>query len=82
MSSIILLGLSPVVLERQEDSFGEGIMSGLEASRSAVPMAPTEEESRKPGLERSIIYQRTGFTRKRVREAWRFDVQGSLRYRS
>jgi hypothetical protein len=42
-------------------------------------MAPTEEESRKPGLERSIMYQRTGFTRKRVREAWRAEVQGSLR---
>ena len=44
-----------------------------------MPIAPTEEESRKPGLERSIIYQRTGLTRKSVREAWREDVQGSLR---
>ena len=58
---------------------GDGIISGFEARRRAVPIAPTEEESRKPGLERSITYQRTGFTRKRVREAWRVEVQGSLR---
>ena len=56
-------------------------MSGLEARRRAVPMAPTLEESRKPGFERSIMYQRTGLTRKSVREAWRLEVQGSLRYK-
>ena len=44
-------------------------MSGFEARSKAVPMAPTEEESRNPGLERSIMYQRTGLTRKRVSEA-------------
>ena len=54
-------------------------MSGFEARSRAVPMAPTLEERRKPGFERSIMYQRTGFTRKSVREAWRVDVQGSLR---
>ena len=54
-------------------------MSEFEARRSAVPIAPTPEERRKPGLERSIMYQRTGFTRKSVREAWRVDAQGSLR---
>ena len=57
-------------------------MSGLLASRSAVPIAPTEDERRKPGFERSIMYQRTGFTRKSVREAWRLDAQGNLRYQS
>lgn len=58
---------------------GEGIMSGLEARRREVPTAPTEAERMKPGAERSIRYQRTGFTRKRVREAWRGVAQGSLR---
>ena len=48
---------------------GEGIMSGLEARSKAVPIAPTEAERRKPVLERSIMYQRTGLTRARVREA-------------
>jgi hypothetical protein len=61
------------------EAFGEGIMSGFEARSNAVPIAPTLEERRKPGFERSIMYQRTGFTRNSVREAWRVDVQGSLR---
>jgi hypothetical protein len=61
-----------------EEEAGEGIISGFEASRRAVPVAPTEAERMKPGLERSIIYQRTGLTRARVREAWRVDVQGNF----
>jgi hypothetical protein len=54
-------------------------MSGLESSKKKVPVAPTAEESRKPGFERSIMYHRTGLTRNRVRDTWRVDVQGSLR---
>jgi hypothetical protein len=54
-------------------------MSGVVARRSAVPVAPTAVERMKPGLERSIRYQRTGFTRASVRDAWRVDAQGSLR---
>lgn len=48
---------------------GLGIISGFEARRRAVPIAPTPEERRKPGFERSIMYHRTGLTRNRVREA-------------
>jgi len=51
------------------DEAGLGIMSGFETRRRAVPVAPTAEERMKPGLERSIMYQRTGLTRARVREA-------------
>jgi hypothetical protein len=58
---------------------GLGIMSGVVARRSAVPVAPTAVERMKPGLERSIRYQRTGFTRASVRDAWRVEAQGSLR---
>lgn len=58
---------------------GEGIMSGFEARRRAVPVAPTKDERRKPGLDRSMRYQRTGLTRASVREAWRVDAHGSLR---
>jgi hypothetical protein len=54
------------------------MISLLEARRRAVPVAPTAVERMKPGLERSIMYQRTGFTRARVREAWRVEVQGSF----
>ncbi len=54
---------------REVEDAGEGIMSGLEASRRAVPVAPTALERRKPGVERSTRYQRTGLTRARVREA-------------
>ncbi len=55
-------------------------MSGFEARRRAVPVAPTKAERRKPGTERSTRYQRAGLTRARVREAWRVEVQGSLRW--
>lgn len=58
---------------------GEGIMSGFEARRRAVPVAPTKAERRKPGLERSMRYHRTGLTRASVREAWRVDAHGNLR---
>ena len=36
-------------------------------------------ERRKPGLERSTRYHRTGLTRARVRDIWEVDCQGSLR---
>ncbi len=58
---------------------GEGIMSGFEARRSEVPTAPTDAERMNPGAERSIRYQRTGLTRKRVKEAWSGVAQGSFR---
>jgi hypothetical protein len=54
-------------------------MSGFEARRRAAPVIPTPVERMKPGLERSIRYQRAGLTRARVRDAWRVDAQGSLR---
>lgn len=44
-------------------------MSGLERRRRAVPVAPTAVERMKPGLDRSIMYHRTGLTRASVREA-------------
>lgn len=58
---------------------GEGIISGFEARRSAVPVRPTPKERTNPGFERSIKYQRTGLTRARVKDAWRDDAHGSLR---
>lgn len=58
---------------------GLAIMSGLEARRTAVPVAPTAVDRMKPGFDRSIIYQRTGLTRASVREACRVDVHGSFR---
>jgi len=53
-------------------------MSGFEARRRAVPVAPTTVESTNPILERSIIYQSTGLTKARVRDACNVEVQGSL----
>ena len=55
-------------------------MSGLDSSSNADPKDPTKTESTKPGLDRSIIYQRTGFTRANVSEACKFEVQGSFLY--
>lgn len=54
-------------------------MSGFEARTRAVPVKPTPVERIKPGLDRSMRYQRTGLTRASVREAWRVDAHGSLR---
>ena len=54
-------------------------MLGFTPSRTAVPARPTMVERMKPGLERSIMYQRTGLTRASVNETWRVDCQGSLR---
>jgi len=71
------MGCCWVVTFRGEDA-GEGNISGLDTRRSAVPVAPTAVERIKPGLDRSIIYHRTGLTRARVREACRVDVQGSF----
>ena len=61
---------------------GEGIMSGFEARRRAVPVRPTPVERMKPGLERSTRYQRTGLTRASVRDACSVEAQGSLRYKN
>lgn len=58
---------------------GLGIISGVTMKWSKVPVTPTAVERRRPGLERSIRYQRTGFTNARVRDAWRVEDQGSLR---
>jgi hypothetical protein len=44
-------------------------MSGFEASNNAVPVAPTAEERKNPGFERSIRYHSTGLTRKSVNDA-------------
>jgi hypothetical protein len=59
---------------------GEGIISGFETRRRAVPVAPTAVERMKPGFERSTRYQRTGLTSARVREACRVDVHGNFLY--
>jgi hypothetical protein len=57
---------------------GEGIISGFETRRRAVPVAPTAVLRMKPGFERSTRYQRTGLTSARVSEACRVDVQGNF----
>jgi len=59
----------PFLLDALEGEAGDGIMSGFEARRRAVPVAPTAVDKRKPGVERSIRNQRTGFTRASVRDA-------------
>jgi len=56
-------------------------MSEFETRRRAVPVAPTAVERMNPGFERSMRYQRTGFTRARVSEAWRVDAHGSFRWK-
>jgi len=61
-----------------EEAAGEGIISGLDNKSAADPKDPTKTESTNPGLERSMIYHRTGFTNAKVREACRVDVQGSF----
>lgn len=71
-----------VEFTRREDvaEAGEGIISGFEASKRAVPVAPTALDNRKPDLERSTRYHRAGLTSARVREACIVDAQGSLRW--
>lgn len=58
---------------------GLAIISGFDARRRAVPVAPTAVERMKPGFERSIIYHNTGLTKASVREACRVEVHGSFR---
>ncbi len=65
----------------EEERRGEGTISGFRLRRTEVPRRPTAAERRKPGLERSTRYQRTGLTRARVRETWRVEAQGSLRWK-
>jgi len=74
---LLFPGYGYLEVELEADA-GDGIMSGLETSSNAVPVAPTAVERMKPGFERSIRYQRTGLTSARVREAWRVEVQGSF----
>lgn len=47
---------------------GIGTKSGLMNSNRRVPTMPTAEESAKPGFDRSIRYQSTGFATARVIE--------------
>ncbi len=63
-----------------EVNAGEGTISGLIPKSTAVPVMPTKAESKKPALDRSIRYHRTGFTSDNVSETWRVDCQGSFRY--
>ncbi len=65
---------------RGDGAAGEGTISGFTPKAIAVPARPTSIERRKPGLERSTRYQRTGLTRARVKETWEVDCHGSLRY--
>jgi hypothetical protein len=64
-------GREPVALlgGKGADIAGEGIISGFKLRSTVVPSTPTAADRRKPGLERSTRYQRTGFTRASVREA-------------
>lgn len=44
-----------------------------------MPTTLMDVERRKPGLERSTRYQRTGLTSSRVRETCRVEAHGSFR---
>lgn len=67
---------------RGEGVAGEGTISGFTPSSTAVPATPTMADRKKPGLERSTMYHRTGLTSASVRETCRVDCQGSLRLKS
>jgi hypothetical protein len=47
---------------------GAGTTSGMKLITTAEPTNPTVDDRRKPGLDRSIRYQRNGLTRARLRE--------------
>lgn len=47
---------------------GEKIMSGFISSRAIMPVSPMAVERTKPDLERSIRYQRNGFTSASVKQ--------------
>lgn len=51
-----------------EALLGEKTMSGFISSRAIMPVRPIAVERTKPDLERSIRYQRNGFTSTRVRQ--------------
>lgn len=53
---------------RGEGVAGAGTISGSTPKAIAVPARPTSIDRRKPGLERSTKYHRTGLTRARVRD--------------
>lgn len=59
---------------------GAGTMVGFVPSNTAVPTMPTKAESKKPALERSIRYHRTGFTSDNVSDTCRVDCHGSFRW--
>ena len=61
-------------------SAGEGRTSGFERKMEAVRIDVTRREKERPGLERSRMYQRAGFTRARVMVSWRVDCQGRRRW--
>ncbi len=63
----------------REVKAGEGTISGLIPNSTAVPVMPTKAESKKPALDRSIRYHRTGFTSDNVSDTCRVDCQGSFR---
>lgn len=88
MVSLVIIPSNPspldvwAALAPGEGVAGEGTIPGLTPSNTAVPVRPTTVERMKPGLERSMRYHNTGLTSARVRETWRVDCHGSLRYRA
>lgn len=58
---------------------GAGITSGLTPSSSADPVSPTQVDSRKPGMLRSMSHHRSGFTRASVAETCSVEAHASLR---
>ena len=64
-----------------EKPAGVGTICGFNPIKMAEPVKPTAAESRKPGFDRSIRYQRKGLTSARVRETCIVDAHGSFRYR-
>ena len=78
----VVVAFAAAAANEENDRAGEGTISGLIARTRIVPAMPTMVERVKPGLERSMRYQRTGLTRARVRESCRVDCQGRRRYRN
>lgn len=72
-------GAVELSVNSEGDDAGDGIISGLSDSSTAVPTTPTEVERRKPGFDRSIRYQSTGLTSASVKDTCKVEVQGSFR---
>lgn len=66
--------------EKAMASEGVGSISGWKPSNNADPAIPTDPAMSRPGADRSIRNQRTGFTRARVRDTCKVESHGSLRY--